>query len=427
MKRVMLSDVGRKQGNVLVEGWVQDIRILKNISFIVLRDSSGLAQITLKRNTMSNYDSIISVNRESVIEVIGDIVKDSVSKTGPEIMAHSVNILNRAEAPLPLGITDPVGADLETRLNHRYLDLRKTHNSVIFLAENSLLWGIRSYLKRMGFVEVHTPKIVAAATEGGADLFPVKYFDREVYLNQSPQLYKEILISSGINRVFEVGPAFRAEKHNTVRHLNEFTSIDIEMAFSDHNDAMKMLENSVFNAAEYCLKENGDILENAGYIIEKVRKPFPRITFRECVEILEKEGSPYRDGEDFSPENLKVIGSRFDGFYFITQWPAALRPFYTMPSSDNPEYTNSFDLQLREIEVTSGAMRVHDPDLLRKRFTEKGLNSQDFQFYLDAFRYGMPPHAGWAIGLERLTMILLNLPNIREASLFPRDRTRVSP
>lgn len=427
MKRLLIRDMGHTDGNVLVMGWVQDIRILKNISFIVLRDSTGLAQITLKKDAVSDYESIVSVNRESVISVTGRIVKDSMSKTGPEILASSVEILNRAEAPLPLGVSDPVKADLETRLNHRFLDLRKRENSAIFLAENSLLWGIRSYLKREGFIEVHTPKIVAAATEGGADLFPVRYFDRDVFLNQSPQLYKEILISAGVNRVFEVGPAFRAEKHNTVRHLNEFTSIDIEMAFSDHNDAMRMLENSIYHAAHQCIRENGDLLNSAGYQMEEVKRPFPKITFSQCVEILREEKSPYEEGEDFSPDNLKVIGSHFDGFYFITQWPASLRPFYTMPNDRDPHYTNSFDLQLREIEVTSGAMRVHDPELLKRRFMEKGLRSQDFQFYLDAFRYGMPPHAGWAIGLERLAMILLNLPNIREASLFPRDRTRVSP
>lgn len=428
MERVLVSEIpSQKEEEIRLLGWVQDIRILKNIVFIILRDHTGVAQITVKRDKFENFDSISEISRESIIGVSGVPVKDSVSKTGPEVAALDVMVINRAMTPLPIGVTDPVKADLETRITNRYLDLRKPEHSLIFRIESSLLWGIRSYLRSKNFVEVHSPKIVAAATEGGADLFNVRYFEKEAYLNQSPQLYKEILVSAGLDRVFEVGPAFRAEKHNTRMHLNEFTSIDIEMGFSDHNDAMSMLENSVENAASTAFKDYGDEIAKLGYRMELPKAPFGRVSYSDCIDLLGSEGISHTFGDDFSPEQLKIIGEKFPGFYFITDWPASLRPFYTMPNPENEETTNSFDLQLREIEVTSGAQRVHDPEMLEKRFLSKGLNPKDFDFYISAFRYGMPPHAGWGLGLERLTMILLDLPNIREATLFPRDRTRISP
>lgn len=428
MNRTLVSEiVSVEDQEITLFGWIQDIRVMKNITFIVLRDHTGIAQVTVKRQNIENIEEVNQYSRESVISVTGTYVKDSISKTGPEVLAHKVVMLNASDSPLPIGVSDPVKADLETRITHRYMDERKPEHSVIFRFESSLLWGIRSYLRDNKFVEVHSPKIVAAATEGGADLFNVKYFEKEAFLNQSPQLYKEILISAGFDRVFEVGPAFRAEKHNTVRHLNEFTSIDIEMGFSDHRDAMVMLENSIAKGVETALSDLGKDLESAGYRVPLPETPFPRITFGECYDIVNSSGLDIKEGEDFTPDHLKVIGEKFPGFYFITDWPASLRAFYTMPSQQNENLTNSFDLQMREIEVTSGAQRVHDPSMLEKRFLSKGLDPKDFEFYISAFRYGMPPHAGWGLGLERLTMILLNLPNIREATLFPRDRTRVSP
>ena len=413
--------------SVVINGWAQEIRSLKNLVFVVVRDSTGQIQATFKRDNFPDMDTLSNLSRESVISVTGKLNLKSKSKTGMEIEATGISILNVSESPLPLGIIDPVEADFETRLNNRFLDLRKPVKASIFRIKSSMLWGIRDYLHRENFVEVQTPKIVAAATEGGADLFPVKYFEREAYLNQSPQLYKEILISSGIDRVFEVGPAFRAEEHNTVRHLNEFTSVDIEMAFSDHNAAMTMLENSVKSGIENVLKSNSRDLEILGLKVEVPEVPFPRISYEECRQIASSNGVEIPFGEDLSVEALKFIGDKFHDFYFIIDWPSSLRPFYTMPKKDDPRYTNSYDLQYREKEITSGAQRVHNPDILIKRFMEKGLKAENFEFYIKAFRYGMPPHAGWGLGLERLLMILLDLPNIREGTLFPRDRTRIVP
>ena len=277
-----------------------------------------------------------------------------------------------------------------------------------------------------GFTEVQTPKTVSAATEGGAELFGVKYFEKNIFLNQSPQLYKEMLIASGIEKVFEVGPAFRAEEHNTPRHLNEFTSIDIEMAFSDHEDAMRMLEESIASGVENFLSTVPDA-KDLSLVKGRPKTPFPRITYSECVEILKSEGHNQKAGEDLNNEGLKIIGRRFENFYFIVNWPTSVRPFYTATLDYNQDFTKSYDLQFKEIELTSGAQRVHNPEELKKRIENKGLNSENFEFYLKTFRYGMPPHAGWGLGLERLTQVILGLDNIREASLFPRDRTRVFP
>jgi aspartyl-tRNA synthetase len=411
---------------VTIKGWVQETRKIKNLMFIIIRDNTGAIQVTAKKDKMANYDQLYDITRESVISVYGTLNKKSISKAGTEILANEIEVLSIADTPLPLGIVDRVSADFDTRLNNRFLDLRKPEHLVIFQFENQLLFGIREFMNKENFIEIHTPKIVGAATEGGADLFKVQYFEKNAYLNQSPQLYKEILISSGFDKVFEVGPAFRAEKENTVRHLNEFTSIDMEAAFIDDNKAMEYLEAAI----SYAVNRTADImhsrLEEYGYTVNKLETPFPRITYEEAVEYLNNHGLNLKFGDDFSPEANKILAEKFKGFYFITGWPSDMRPFYTHPDT-NPSITKSFDLQLNDIEVTSGAQRIHNYKMLEENLMKKGLNKNEFEFYAKAFKYGMPPHAGWGLGLERLVMNLLGLSNVRESTLFPRDRTRLSP
>ncbi len=411
---------------VTLQGWIQELRKIKNLMFIIVRDSTGQIQVTVKKGSITNYDELYEITRESVISVHGILNKKSVSRSGTEILATGVEILSIADTPLPLGVIDRVSADFDTRLNNRFLDLRKPEHLAIFKFESQLLFGIREYMNRENFIEVHTPKIVGAATEGGADLFRVEYFEKQAYLNQSPQLYKEILIGSGFDKVFEVGPAFRAEKENTVRHLNEFTSIDMEAAFIDDRKAMEYLERAISYAVNRTIDVMGAELERSGYHVSRLDPPFPRITYEEALGYLNDHGLKLSFGDDFSPEANKILAQKFNGFYFITGWPSAMRPFYTHPDT-NPEITKSFDLQLNDIEVTSGAQRVHNYSMLEENFMKKGLNKNDFEFYEKAFKYGMPPHAGWGLGLERLVMNLLGLNNVRESTLFPRDRTRLSP
>ncbi len=427
--RTYLKDLNKIEDgkDIDVYGWVQESRKIKKLLFLILRDNTGIIQVTVKEENVNNYDEVYGITRESVINVKGTVNKKSVSKQGIEILAREVQVLNTAETPLPMGIIDRVSADFDTRLNNRFIDLRKIDNALIFRFESELLFFIREYMHSEGFIEVHTPKIVAAATEGGADLFPVSYFEKKAYLNQSPQLYKEILMGSGFDKVFEVGPAFRAEKENTIRHLNEFTSIDVEMSFSDDEYVMGILENSIKYSINNVIDNIGDLLNENGYGIKKISVPFPRVTYSELIEYLQKNNFEIKFGDDFSPEASKFISRKYDNFYFITKWPAELRPFYTMPDKNNRDITNSFDLQLGDIEVCSGAQRIHNYELLEENFLKKGLNKNSFDFYIKAFKFGMPPHAGWGLGLERLVMNILKLNNVRESTLFPRDRSRLSP
>ncbi len=410
-------------------GWVQEIRRIGNIAFLILRDREGIAQFTVIKKDVGEkiYNEIVSLSRESVVCAGGILKKESKSSLGMEIMLNELKVLNRAEAPLPMGVVDKVSVDIETRLNHRFMDLRRPEVLAFFKIESSISRAIRETLEERGFIEIHTPKIIATATEGGTNLFRVKYFEKDAYLTQSPQLYKQIMMAAGFDRVYEIGPAFRAEEHNTTRHLNEFISIDIEMSFATDNDVMDLLEDVIVNATKYVRENNSRELEILNIDWKIPEKPFPKYTYSELLELVRSKGINMNFGDDFSAEALEVIGKEHPGFYFITKWPMETRAFYVLPYEDDPKFGHAFDLQYGEREITSGAQRNHIYESLKENIEKKGLNPKDFEFYLEAFRYGMPPHAGWAIGLERLTMILTGAKNIREVTLFPRDRRRVVP
>lgn len=414
---------------VVVGGWIQDIRNLGGIAFIQLRDRTGVVQVTVikKEHGEDFFKKITSLPRESVIMVKGKVQPNDQVASGFEILPSEMKVLGPAKTPLPLGVVDKVDADMDTRLDARYIDLRKENLSAIFKIRSTILGAVREIFEKEGFIEVHTPKIVATATEGGTALFTAQYFEKVAYLNQSPQLYKQMLMATGFDRVYEIGPAFRAEEHDTTRHLNEFTSIDIEMAFSDEEDVMGVLERCVYNAILKTREKNEEEMRLLGSDLDIPALPLQRITYTECLEIIEKNGFEMVWGEDFPMEAMKILGEQIPDFFFITKWPTKSKPFYTQPFEDEPELCRGFDLQYKEKEITSGAQRVSDVELLKKRLEEQGLSPSDFKFYLDAFEYGMPPHAGWGLGAERLTMILTGMQNIRECVLFPRDRKRLVP
>ncbi len=425
------SDVAKldEGTSVTVCGWVHEVRDLGGIVFIVLRDREGFAQITLpkKKVPQDTFKIAKKLRRESVIRVDGFVKKEPKAPNGFEIIPEKIEVLNEADVPLPLEVTEKVPAELDTRLDHRFLDLRKPRIQAIFRIRHQVLQSIREYLVSKGFIEVHTPKIVSTATEGGTELFPLSYFEKEAFLNQSPQLYKQILMAAGFDKVFEIGPIFRAEEHNTVRHLNEAISIDIEMSFTDHNGVMKVLEDLIVKAYEDVVERCERYLEWLNLKLEVPEKPFERITYDEALEIARKKGEEIIWGEDLSTPALKAVGNEIEGLYFIVDWPTESKPFYAMPYEDRPEICKSFDLMHNWLELASGAQRIHKYDMLVESIRKKGLEPESFGFYLEAFRYGMPPHAGWGLGTERLIMAMLNLKNIREASLFPRDRQRLVP
>ena len=415
------SDFGSEQ---TLCGWLQDTRNLGGIAFLQLRDITGVIQLTLIKNKLGdeNFKSWANINRESIILVRGIVKGNKEAPGGVEMLPDNIELMNEAETPLPLGVIDKIDSEIETRLNARYLDLRKTEIAANFQIRAAISGAVHKHLRRENFLEVQTPKIIASATEGGTSLFEMKYFDKTAYLAQSPQLYKQMLMSGGLERVYEVGPAFRAEEHNTPRHLNEFISIDIEMSFANDDVVMGVMERLVATAARAVSKET-KALKTLGIEPIELELPLPRITYDEAVEMAQGK---VEWGEDLSMEATRAIAKQMNGFYFITKWPLSLKPFYIQPD-DDPKYSKGFDFMYNEIEMTSGGQRVHDVNLLRERLKEQGLDPKGFNHYLDPFRYGMPPHAGWGLGLDRLTMIFAGAKNVRECVLFPRDRNRMTP
>ncbi len=425
------SDITPEQEGEKVElyGWVHEVRDLGGLVFVVLRDREGFAQITLPRKFVdkSTFKLAKKLKRESVIRVVGTVKAEEKAPGGFEIIPDVIEVLNEASVPLPLEVTEKVPAELDTRLDHRFMDLRRPRVQAIFRIRHQVMQSIRSYLSEEGFIEVHTPKIVSTATEGGTELFPLSYFEKEAFLNQSPQLYKQVLMAAGFEKVFEIGPIFRAEEHDTTRHLNEATSIDIEMSFTDHEGVMSVLENLIVRVYEDVSEHCEKYLNWLDVSVEVPSKPFERISYDEALEIASRKGEDIPWGEDLTTAALKAVGNEIGGFYFIVDWPTDSKPFYAMPYEDNPEISKSFDLMHGWLELASGAQRIHVYDMLVESIKARGMEPESFGFYLEAFRYGMPPHAGWGLGAERLLMAMLGLKNIREATLFPRDRHRLVP
>ncbi|MDI6690787.1 MAG: aspartate--tRNA(Asn) ligase [Candidatus Bathyarchaeota archaeon] len=413
---------------VTLFGWVQEIRDLGGIRFIILQDREGTIQITIPRKKVANEvlsKSDILQKRYS-IGVKGTVKKTEVTPRGVEVIPKEIKIFGTAAPQLPIDITGKTPASLETRLDARALDLCQDKNIAVFKIQHAAVEAIRDFLFEKGFVEVHTPRIIASATEGGAALFPVDYFGRKAFLAQSPQLYKEQLVMS-LEKVFEVGPFFRAEESHTRFHTSEFVSIDIEQAFADAEDVMQLLERLMQHVCKVVNEKCGKELALLKHKIEVPTVPFKRLTYDEVLKELERESVNVPWGEDIPTPALRTLGKIHPHFYFITDWPTHSKAFYIKPRDDKPEICEGFDLMWRWLELVSGGTRIADKELLIKRLKEKGLNPEAFKFHLQAFDFGMPPHAGWAIGLERLTMMLTGKRNIREVTLYPRDKFRVTP
>ncbi|MEM3087370.1 MAG: aspartate--tRNA(Asn) ligase [Halobacteria archaeon] len=408
---------------VTVAGWAEETRDMGGLLFLVLRDGHGKVQVTLakKRVDASLFDAARAVPRESVVEVTGTVRREPKAPGGCELQPDSLRVVSAARSPLPLDPSEKVPAELDTRLDARFLDLRRPAVQAIFRLRSELLQTLRALFAERGFVEIYTPKILAAAAEGGAALFPVAYFEQEAFLAQSPQLYKQSIMATGLDRVFEIGPIFRAEEHDTRKHLNEAVSIDVECAWMDDAQVMDLAEEVV--AACYARAAGSRWLKPLQTELKVPKRPFRRLTYREAVSLIPDHA---RFGEDLSTAAEKALGDRIGAPYFITDWPARLKPYYTQPGSD-PALCKGFDLMHPRMELASGGQRVHDPDLLEKRIREQGLSPERFEFYLRAFRYGMPPHAGWGMGLDRLMACIVGAENIREVVLFPRDRKRLVP
>jgi len=430
--RILIRDLqSRIGGTVTVGGWVHGIRKQGGVVFVLLRDRTGIVQIICK----PGYVKKNNLRNETVIYVTGEVIEDSRAEGGIEIRMKSTEVLSSPSKPLPIIVNDKAeyqNIELETMLNNRVLSLRNPKRNAIFRLQAEIIDGFRTYLREEGFTEVTTPKIIATGTEGGTQLFSVDYFDTLTYLAQSPQFYKQMLVGSGYERVFEIGHVYRAEEHNTSRHLNEYVSLDYEMGFiNNEHDVMDVEEGFIRYLFERLNATQKQVLDLYGMVLP-VPEKIPRMSVREACEIIEDRFGKKTWGYDLDPEGEKLIcdwaaDEHGTDLLFLTEYPRAKRPVYTMPLESDPEYTRSFDLLFRGLEITTGGQRIHDHDQLVASFEERGLDHTQFDYYLDAFAYGMPPHGGLAIGLERITAQVLGLQNVREASIFPRDRSRISP
>ena len=408
---------------VVLGGWVEDFRKLGKMSFITLRDVTGISQVIVKGELNDNLGEI---NRQSVVAVKGVVQETKARDFAFEIKADEIDVLGKAVHPLPV---DPIGrveSNIDTRLNHRALDMRNQKTASIFKLRHHVLQSLRKTLAEKKFIEITTPKIIGSASEGGANLFSLEYFGQTAYLAQSPQLYKEQM-TIGLERVFEISNFYRAENSHTGRHLSEFTSIDIEAAFMDYNDVMDVLEYLVMDVYKFTSENCKAEQEVIGHTIEVPKSPFDRITYSQCVDELKSAGEKIEFGDDLLDSHLRIIGDSHPGFFFLTDWPMKLKPFYIREKDENPELSRSFDLQFGYLELSSGGTRLHNPGTLKARLKEQGLDPAQFQDHLKTFDWGMPPHSGWGMGLDRLMTTLIGIDNVREVVLYPRDPDRLKP
>ena len=439
MERTYINDLRENIGKtVKIEGFLQTLRDQKKMQFLILRDPTGLVQVAhFKANNEDLAARISQINVESALVVTGKVVDNPVVKLGGlELQLETLEVNNLAESPLPF---DPFGETLpllDYRLDWRYMDLRRPINQLIFKVETLAEQAMREYWTKNDFIEIHSPKLVGAPSESGAELFTLPYFDRTAYLAQSPQFYKQMAMAAGFERIFEIGPVFRADPSFTARHMTEFTGVDVEISWiKSHEEVMEFEERWLQYVYQRVKDTYGEeIKEYFGMDLVVPEVPFPRIPMADVIRILKERGYaiPAEKKGDIDPGGEREIAAyvkeKYDhDFVFITNWPASVRPFYHMRLEGDDTLTRSYDLIANGLEITTGAQREHRPEVLIKQALEKGLHTEPIQFYIDFFRYGCPSHGGFGLGLARLMMVMLNLNNIRESVYIFRGPTRLNP
>lgn len=439
MERTLIKNLPQHiDESVTIQGWLQTLRDQKSMQFLIIRDRTGLVQAAhWKKGNLELAELISSLGTESALTITGKVVANEVVKLGGiEIQVEAVKIENNAELPLPFEPFCDNLPEQDFRMDWRYMDLRRDVSRAIFEIQTTLEHAMRSYWLEHGFIEMHSPKIMGTPSESGAELFSLGYFETTAYLAQSPQFYKQMAMAAGFERVFEIGPVFRADPSFTSRHMTEFTGVDMEMSWVEsHEDVMCFIENWLaYSYAQVKAAHDKQIRSLFGFELKVPEVPFPRISMAEAYEILKGIGyklPPERKG-DLDPGAERTLGNYVKEKYgsdyvFVTDWPFATRPFYHMLHEDNPLLTKSFDLLGKGLEVTTGAQREHRYEQLKNQALEKGLTLEPIQIYLNYFRYGCPPHGGFGLGLSRLLMIMLDLPNIREAVYLFRGPNRLTP
>ncbi len=423
-----------KESEVRVHGWVSEVRDLGRVRFIVLRNWNEKIQLTLKKGVTPDdlFDIAGSLTQESVIEAVGKEVKEKRARSvDREILPRTIRVHSISQPKLPLDPNWKVPALLSTRLDNRPLDLRRPKIQAIFKIESSLVAGMEEWLRDNGFLRVFTPAIIGAASESGAEVFKVQYFNRDAYLRQDPQLHRQLTILGGFERIYDLGVNWRAELSHTPRHLSEFRSMAVELAFIENEqDTMRIEEELIKAGIRKIIEEREKELELLGIELSLPRTPFPELRFPQIYEILEEMGKEIEYGEDYDTESEKLLWEYVKqeyntDFFFVNRFPFKAKPFYVMREDDL--WARSVDLLYKGLELSSGGQREHRYDVLISQIMEKGLNPKNLEWFTRFFSYGAPPHGGFAIGIERLIMKLLDLDNIKEAALFPRDPERVLP
>lgn len=435
LNRSKIGELASQQdGPVTIGGWVETLRDQKRIQFIIIRDESGSVQVTYPRPSEEDAlaDKVSALTHGSFVIIRGQLKHDERVKLGGiEILLEELEVVS---ASLP---DSPIAEDtsIDKRLDWRFIDFRRPELNLMMQVQTTIEQAWREHWLANDFVEIHSPKLMASPSESHAELFKLEYFEGHAYLAQSPQFYKQMAMSAGLNRVFEIGPVFRADPSFTSRHATEFVSIDMEMSWIDsHEDVMKFQEELMVRAITAVKEKHGERIKELYDIdIEVPTTPFPRIPLAEAHEIIEKRGYkvPRTDG-DLDPEGERQISQYAKeelghDFVFLTDYPKHIRPFYHMRHEDNETLTKSYDLIWKGTEITTGAQREHRIEVLEAQAKDKGLDPEGLDFYLDFFRYGVPPHGGFGMGLTRVVMLLLELPNIREASFLFRGPNRLQP
>ena len=437
MKRVMIAQLKEKlDQEVTICGWVHTLRNQGKIRFMIIRDITGLIQVVVSKGKTAAFAATTGLPEESVVKITGLLKAEKQAPGGFEIQADTIEVLSMAAPELPIQVNEKGEneAELPLRLDWRWIDLRKPERALIFKVWTVLEQAFRNYCISNGYIEIHSPKTVVTSTESGSELFAVKYFDRTAYLAQSPQLYKQMAMAAGFEKVFEVGPVFRANPSFTSRHDTEFTMYDIEMSFIEsHHDLMAEEENMIVAMLTEVREKYGEEIKKLyGQEVVIPKTPFPRLTLQETKSILANLGIIGERGEDLSPEEERSISQYVQEnngheFVFIHDWPASTRAFYSMRLESNPALAKSFDLLFKGLEITSGAQREHRYDRLKQQIEEKGFKVEPFESYLNFFKYGCPPHGGFAPGPTRMLMRIFNVSNVREVTYLYRGVNRLTP
>ena len=433
VERIWTTELQEHAGEqVRLAGWLHRLRRLSNVGFLILRDGKGTAQIVVDDAAL--LEQLAALQHESVLEVAGLAVVEPQAPGGVEVHDPVIQVLSPSVAPLPFDLFRPaIKAQLPTILDHAAVALRHPQHRALFQLSAAAMHGFRATLRGLGFMEIQTPKIVGRATESGANVFAVEYFDRRAYLAQSPQFYKQIMVGV-FERVFEVGPVFRAEPHDTPRHINEYVSLDAELGFiTDHTTVMAVLTQALRGMLDTLRADAAAALQLLQVELPALPQSIPAIHFADALDLVARStGEDIRAEPDLAPAHERWLGEwaqREHGsdFLFVTGYPMAKRPFYTHPDPQRSQYSNSFDLLFRGLEVTTGGQRLHVYQDYLTALHALGQDPEPLAWYMEAFRHGMPPHGGFAIGLERWIARLVNLPNVRETTLFPRDLQRLTP